>query len=244
MADRRVLYELIHPLSESEMESDAEDETIAEEKQIVAPAETSEPVAEVIPEISETVPETEVVQEEEPCFKSVKLCPRNLSDIQEEPAANSETCLNLQNQEESPAPANEETPVPEKRNLRQNISNLLSWQLHELELVDPSQEELMPETGLDIEKTYGKATDPVEKDIISDDLLTLDLETEDNSEAITPVEPEIKQEQQSPVETVQTSPEPEVTKDQQKLHSFTDWLSIVAKPAEKPAAAPEKEPAG
>ena len=35
----------------------------------------------------------------------------------------------------------------------------------------------MPETGLDIEKTYGKALDPDEKDIISDDLLTLDLET-------------------------------------------------------------------
>ena len=38
VADRRVLYELIHPLSESEMESRVEDETIAEEQEIIAPA--------------------------------------------------------------------------------------------------------------------------------------------------------------------------------------------------------------
>jgi hypothetical protein len=250
VADRRVLYELVHPLSESEMEFRVEDETIAEEKEIIAPAETSESAAEVIPEISETVPEALVIHEEEtPPQISETLPEDSLAELQdedtllqisetlpEEPAAES--------QNESPAPAIEETPVPEKRNLRQNISNLLSWQLHELELVDPSKEELMPETGLDIEKTYGKALDPVEKDTISDELLTLDLETDDNSEVIEPVEPEIKQEQQSPVETVQTSPEPEVTQDEQKLHSFSDWLSIVAKPAENPAVLLEKEPTG
>jgi hypothetical protein len=229
VADRRVLYELVHPLSESEMDSRLEDETIAEEKKIIAPAETSESLAEVNPQISETVPEAEVIQEEESLLQINETLPL-------ENAAES--------MEESPDPANAETPVREKRNLRQNISNLLSWQLHELELVDPSQEELMPEAGLDFEKTYSKATYPVEKDIISDDLLTLDLETDDASEVNEPVEPKIKQEQQSSVETVQTLPEPEVKPEQQNLHSFSDWLSIVAQPAKKPAAGPEKEPAG
>ena len=229
VADRRVLYELVHPLAESEMDSDLRDETIAGEKEAIAPAETSETVAEKFPEISETVPKEEVIQEVESLLQINEILP--VENVAE-------------SVEESPVPANEDTPVAEKRNLRQNISNLLSWQLHELELVDPSQEELIPETALDIEKTYGKATDTVEPDIISDELLTLDLDADDNSEAVAPVEPKIKQEQQSPVETVQTSPEPEVTKDQQKLHSFSDWLSIVAKPAQKPVVGPEKEPAG
>ena len=134
--------------------------------------------------MSETLPVEPLaeLQEEESLLQISETLPV-------EPVAESE--------EESPAPANEETPVPEKRNLRQNISNLLSWQLHELELVDPSQEELILETGLDIEKTYGNASDPVEKDIISDDLLTLDLETDDHSEEIPLVEPEIIPEQES-----------------------------------------------
>jgi hypothetical protein len=224
-----VLYELIHPLSESEMKPRVEGETIAEEKKIIAPAETSESVDEVIPEISETVPKAEVIQEEESLLQISETLPV-------EPAAES--------MERLPDPENAETPVPEKRNLRQNISDLLSWQLHELELVDPSREELMPETGLDIEKTYGNSSDPIEMDILSDDLLTLDLETDDAGEVNEPVEPEIKQEQQSPVETVQTLPEPEVKPEQHNLHSFSDWLSIVAQPAEKPSAEPEKEPAG
>jgi len=182
VADHRVLYELIHPLSESEIEPYVEEETIAEKQEIIVPAETSGPVAEVIPEISEAVPEASVIQEEESLLQIGETLP-------------------------------EESAGQGKRNLRQNISNLLSWQLHELELVDPSQEELILEAGLDIEKTYGKAIDPVEKDIISDELLTLDLETDDSGEKITP-----------------------------DLHSFSDWLSIIAKPAEKPIAETEKKP--
>lgn len=227
VTDRRVLYELVHPLSESETESWVENETIAEEKEIIAPPEISKTLAEVIPEISETVPEPEAIHKEESLLQISETTPV-------EDAAES--------MEESPDPANAETPVPEKRNLRQNISNLLSWQLHELELIDPSQEELMPETGLDIEKTYGKAKYPVEKDIISEELLTLDLETDDNSEVIEPTPLKIKEEQESPVETVQTSPEPEIKQEQQNLHSFSDWLSIVAQPTEKPATGPEKAP--
>jgi hypothetical protein len=230
VADRRVLYELIHPLSESEIVSPVEDETITENQEIIVPVQTIEPVSEVIPEISET--------------------------LTLEPEAESN--------EEPPAPPDEETPVTEKRNLRQNISNLLSWQLHELELVDPSQEELILETGLDIEKTYGKAIDPAEKDIIADDLLTLEVETGDPADVIVSAEPEVKQENQSPDETVQVSPEkaqippvkpearqefqtspaPEpVIREEKNLHSFTDWLKIIAKPAEKVRTQPERQPA-
>jgi len=57
-----------------------------------------------------------------------------------------------------------------------------------------------------------------------------------------PAEPESKQVQQSPVEIVQISHEPESTEEQQKVQSFTDWLSVVDQPDEKPAAEPEQKP--
>jgi hypothetical protein len=71
-----------------------------------------------------------------------------------------------------------ETPVAkkEKTTLRDNISNLLSWQLDELELVNPDEAELIPEIGLDIDKTYGAIPE----------LLTLDTESaEDDKETET-----------------------------------------------------------
>jgi hypothetical protein len=300
VADRRVLYELIHPLSESEINSGAEDETITEEPETAVRKETSETATETIPEINEAVPETEAIQEKESPLQTTEMpaeeSPAELNapaipeeetllQISETPAEESPSEMNSpsgqdeepflqisetlpaepvsESQEESLVMPVEETPVPEKRNLRQNISNLLSWQLHELELVDPAQEELIIETGLDIEKTYGKAPDTVEQDVISDDLLTLDLETDDKSDAITPGGPEFKNEGSSPVETLPVSPEketnppaepraqmefltppdPEPDNVQGKnLHSFTDWLTIVARPAEKPVEEPEKQP--
>jgi hypothetical protein len=111
---------------------------------------------------------------------------------------------------------------------------LLSWQLHELELVDPSQEVLMPETGLDIEKTYGPPLEKGEADIISGDLLTLDLEPDDDSERISPVAQEPEQEPEPAVSAVPAPPAP--------LHSFNDWLSIIAKPAEKKPDTTGKDP--
>ena len=229
VADRRVLYELIHPLSESEMESIVEEKAIVEEPVAIVPKQTSEPVIEVIPQIVDTTPEPEAIHEEEPGLQlGEPLAVEPPAELQED-----ESLLQISEnlpvepateiQAEEPAPENKETAVAEKPNLRQNISNLLSWQIHELELVDPSQEELIPETGLDIEKTYGNVSDPVEKEIISDDLLTLDLDTDDPVQVMAPVAAEIKQEQQN-------------------LHSFTDWLSIVNHPAEKPAAGPEEKP--
>jgi hypothetical protein len=307
VTDRRVLYELIHPLSESEMDSYREDETLTQEQEpeIIAPSGTSEPVADAIPEINETPPDAAATRQEETSGPIIETSPsekaeelqkeetilqisetlpvepvaeplpegesllpvsealaaetleespeeESLLQITETPPAETmeespqeesllqitettpaetmedspeeESLLQITETttaepvsellEESPAPINEEAPVPEKRNLRQNISNLLSWQLQELELIDPAHEELMPETGLDIEKTYGKASEPEEKDIISDDLLTLDLEANDSNEGI--------------------------GKD---MHSFSDWLKIVAKPEEKPVPRPEQTPA-
>jgi hypothetical protein len=70
-------------------------------------------------------------------------------------------------------PAQTQTPAPKPPTLRDNISNLLSWQIEELELLDPSEVELVPEIGLDIDKTYGdQSKTPEEPDIFQ-------LETED-----------------------------------------------------------------
>jgi len=194
VADRRILYELIHPLEDSGIEPDAENEILMAEPETATPVDVIESVTEVVPEIGETVPSAG--PEDEPLPESGEILTlESAAELQDEP------------------PAKEEIPVPEKRNLRQNISNLLSWQLHELELVDPDQEELMPETGLDIEKTYGNASLTPDTGIVPDDLLTLDLDTDVPGEVI------------------------EAT-----LHSFTDWLSIVDKPDKNPDGPGEKKP--
>jgi tetratricopeptide (TPR) repeat protein len=44
--------------------------------------------------------------------------------------------------------------------LRDNISSLLSLQLQELELLDPSEADLMPEIAIDFDKTYGSPDIP------------------------------------------------------------------------------------
>jgi hypothetical protein len=248
VTDRRVLYELIHPLSESESQSYVEDETIEEEQEIIAPVETSEPVAEVIPETGEDDSGTEVIQEEESLLQTNETLPSEpLAELQKEESLLqiSETLPEqpvAESPEESPVQAKEDIQVPEKTNLRQNISNLLSWQLQELELVDPSQEELVPEAGLDIEKTYGKAIDSVEKDIISDELLTLDPEPDDTDESDAPAETQITPEQKSPGETAPPPREPEIKQEVKNLHSFSDWLAIVSQPAEKQVTGTGKEP--
>ena len=63
-----------------------------------------------------------------------------------------------------------------KPSMQDNISNLLSLQLEELELVDPDDSELVPEVGLDIDKAYGP----------SPELLTLETEsqTEESANAV------------------------------------------------------------
>jgi tetratricopeptide (TPR) repeat protein len=63
--------------------------------------------------------------------------------------------------------------------LRGNISNLLSWQLEELELMDPDEAELVPEIGIDINKSYGDQISTTEEP----DLLTIETENENSSES-------------------------------------------------------------
>jgi len=66
-------------------------------------------------------------------------------------------------------PVDEPEEKHEKTSLRDNISNLLSLQLEELELLDPEESELVPEIGLDIDKSYGP----------SHELLTLETESQE-----------------------------------------------------------------
>jgi hypothetical protein len=275
VADRRVLYELIHPLSESEMDTFPDEEVSAEETETLTTAEITEQAAGVISENIESVPETDLIIEEESRLQPAEDLPEQLptvlqpdeslmqisekqtedspSDVKEEDSLlqiiETEPVETLsESQDDIPAPPKEETPVQERRNLRQNISNLLSTQLQELELVDPAQEDLILETGLDIEKTYGNVPEPVEKDTLSNDLLTLDLETDEKSDVIEnepialspekePV-PEIKQEA---IQEPQEFPSDKPASGEEK-RSFTDWLSIIARPTGKPVTRPEKHP--
>ncbi len=52
-------------------------------------------------------------------------------------------------------PAVAPAPPPTPPTLRDNISNLLSWQMQELELMDPAEAELVPEIALDLDALYG-----------------------------------------------------------------------------------------
>jgi hypothetical protein len=106
-----------------------------------------------------------------------------------------------------------------KSELRQNISNLLSLQMQELELDEGNEEELRMEVALDIEKTYGGQDEKAvkEKDLLSDDLLTIEPETE------APV--------QEPAQVTSIAAK-ETTDDSADLLCFTDWLSTLEKPEE------------
>jgi len=214
VTDRRVLYELVHPLSESEFNFTTEEEVLADKPEIIPEPENivSEPepapATESIPVIDETLPEPEILE----------IINEPLPD---EVVAGEEVLPKA------------ERPAEVNKTLGQNISDLLTWQLHELEHIDTSREILMPETGLDIEKTYGKALDPDEKNILSGDLLILD-DSDENTEALPTNEPNINKQGPAPVETLQEQP-------LKKLQSFTDWLSILDKPTEKTASSPARK---
>jgi hypothetical protein len=92
------------------------------------------------------------------------------------PTESSSSFTQTQTQTETTSPSFTQTPTQtetaptqtdSRPTLRDNISNLLSWQLEELELVDPEEAELMPEIAIDIEKTYGNSgTMEVEPDLL------------------------------------------------------------------------------
>jgi hypothetical protein len=150
VTDRKVLYDLLFPLEEPETtemditEPEAETE-IPETTEIVIP----EPAEDTIPELEETAipePETEFM----------------VTDIPEQETSE----ISLQDEPEEQQPK-----IRPVGNLKDNISNLLSWQLEELELMDPAEAELVPEMGVDIDKTYG--AEPPETEIF-----TLDTDAE------------------------------------------------------------------
>lgn len=113
--------------------------------------------------------------------------------------------------------------------LRDNISNLLSFQLEELELVDPAESELVPEIGIDFDKTYGAHTG-------ENELLVLDT-TQDISNSDTEDESITKKElidkfiESSPrlIPRPGDKPQVDISEDSVKEHDgiFTDTLAKI-----------------
>jgi len=203
VTDRRILYELIHPLQAKELE-------IHESPG----AEATETVITVEKTDSDTNHEIPVAElQEEPDLKAAETWHAD------EPAVVNE---------ESPAAIPEHGHRNEKADLRKNISNLLSWQLHELELDDTAEGELLPEIALDINKTYGKETETADNHSITetDDLLTLDLESD------LPAQDQVSSKQVDDTPPVAESGD---------FRSFTDWLSAMDKPSRKGVPDPRKK---
>jgi hypothetical protein len=75
--------------------------------------------------------------------------------------------------------------------LRDNISNLLTMQLEELELVDPAEADLVPELMLDAGNIYGPDAEvsSVEGEEMVHDLFTIDPDTTVDSDADTSASP-------------------------------------------------------
>lgn len=117
-------------------------------------------------------------------------------------------------------------PEPLPRTMRDHISNLLSLQLEELELVDPAEADLVPEVDLDLEKLYSldKESLPHDNPFTDQDLLLLESESDaddatkvqdltEASETDTVLAPEM------PADDVAPPPA-------QETHSFTEWLQL------------------
>ncbi len=219
VTDRRILYELIHPLSETaEMVADEGGKTGGNRE--TSPEQQVRPDYEVVEPAAEPLPEPDIAETSQPAM--AETSEPIIAKTSEPPAA----------EKSEPAKTEKSHPKPrEKSDLRKNIANLLSWQLHELELVDPAEAELVPEIAIDIGKTYGGEENLQTPAGTPDDLLVLDLEPDQSAP---PVQPE-----SSPGETKNDA----VSGD---LQSFSDWLSVVHKPGQReepPAEKKKKSPA-
>jgi hypothetical protein len=126
----------------------------------------------------------------------------------------------------------EEPPVKpvSKPTLRNNISNLLSLQLEELELMDPDEAELIPEISIDIEKTYGNQVGLLE----DKDLFQLDTEAENNEPDKPKVEKKVLIEkfiESNPriVMRLEDKPNVDISEDSVREHDgiFTDTLAKI-----------------
>jgi len=94
-------------------------------------------------------------------------------------------------------PEPEAAPTP---TLRDNISNLLTLQIEELELIDPAEAKLVPEIGIDFNKEYGNST-------AEPDLLILET-TPEAADLNMATNPEVKADQN-------LTADPEVQEDQE-----------------------------
>jgi hypothetical protein len=125
---------------------------------------------------------------------------------------------------ETTVPVKEELPEPKKQSLRDNISGLLTLQLEELELVNPEEAVLMPEIGIDFDKTYGsRISDP--------DLLVIESEEEDSEPGVDEKELIDKFIETSPrlVPRTEDKPQIDISEDSVKEHDgiFTDTLAKI-----------------
>ncbi len=124
----------------------------------------------------------------------------------------------------------DKTAAKKEPTLRGKISNLLSMQLEELELIDPDEAELMPEIALDAETLYRDAdsretSEPSRED---PELLTWDTEADADADAHADTDADAHAHADSNTER----------------HSFTEWLQLQNKStlsvspeiAEKPVA--------
>jgi len=148
VTDRRVLYDLLYPMATEPL---APTQTQTQTETIGQPHGAGPTVPHLTP-LTQTQTQTETIGQ-----------PHGAASASPPPLAQTQT--------QTPT---DTTPAP---TLRDNISNLLSWQLEELELVDPDEAELVPEIAIDIHKTYGINSTPDEES----DLLIIETESDVSS---------------------------------------------------------------
>ncbi|MFO7371351.1 MAG: hypothetical protein R6X09_13895 [Bacteroidales bacterium] len=215
--DRMVLYNLLYPLAVETNDAVGSDDTVETDIE----AKTDQPVTEF--------PEAQAP----PVEAAIADAPAAEDPVMEQPVS---------------APA--EIPAEHAAattTLRDNIAHLLSGQLEELELIDPSEAELVPEISLDIEKTYGNKEDAPAGDAPQDDpdFFTLESDHEPAETDPVPDENEMKEEQKTADKKelidrfIETSPRIQPKKDDQpqvdisedsvKEHDgiFTDTLARI-----------------
>jgi hypothetical protein len=227
--DRRVLYDLLYPLEESVAEPEFIEEQPA--KEIVI----SDPEKAVVPDIPVEEAVVPDIPAEEAVIPEVTTDEIIVSDISTEEAEVSEpvaeeikTSEELAEDNLIPEPFEGKMAEPVQSTMRDNISNLLSWQLEELELVNPDEEELVPEIGVDIDKEYGSDPGPQEPDLL---IIETDIEP--------PVQPPPPDKQELIERFIESNPrlEPrkdntpniDISEDSVKEHDgiFTDTLAKI-----------------
>jgi hypothetical protein len=128
--------------------------------------------------------------------------------------------------------------------LRDNISNLISMQLQDLELMDASEAELVPEIAIDIDKTYGDNKGPSQSDGFPDgDLLMLETEKEPEDN-VSVTDSDNSDRPQDPDPVADNIPATAVIGDtlsQTVTQTFTDWLSELEDSSESLGKKPDEE---